>query len=149
MTMMKKKTIDKIETYSFEIVIAGSVIVMLLLSVTGLIAFSTKFALGVIVGGVVVVLNHIGLYRSLRGLLYSVYRRVITETGGDGEEDKPVGGGGVFFTVFGFYLRMLLSGVVIYLALKGGWVVPIAIFVGASVVVINSFIVAMLLYKVD
>lgn len=143
---MKRETVKRIETYSFEIVIAGSVAVMLILSVTGLLAVSVKFALGVIVGGVVVVLNHIGLYRSLKGLLSAAYKRgVINET----DEDKPVGGGGVFFTVFGFYLRMLLSGVIIYLALKGGWVMPIAIFVGASVVVINSFIVAMLLYKVD
>jgi hypothetical protein len=144
---MKRDTVDRIETYSFEIVIVGSVAAMLILSVAGLLAFSMKFALGVIVGGVVVVLNHIGLYRSLRGLLSAVYKRVISETGE--EEEKPVGGGGVFFTVFGFYLRMILSGVIIYLALKGGWVMPIALFVGASVVVLNSFIVAMLLYKVD
>lgn len=142
--MMKRETIKRIETNSFWIVIAGSMIVTILLSLIGLIAFSTEFALGIIVGGVVAVLNHVGLYRSLRTLLLAASRR----DPGDPDEEKQIKKG-TTSTLFGFYIRIILSGLIIYFPLKGGWASPLAIFVGASVVVLNSFIVALLLSKTD
>jgi hypothetical protein len=141
---MKRETIKRIETHSFGIVITGSLVLTILLSLIGLLAFSTEFALGVIVGGVVAVLNHMGLYRSLKALLLAASRSDIGNT----DEEKRISRG-TSSTVFGFYLRIVLSGVIVFLALKGGWASPPAIFVGASVVVLNCFIVAMLLYKTD
>lgn len=141
---MKRETIKRIETNSFWIVIAGSMVVMILFSLIGLLAFSMEFALGVIVGGVVAVLNHVGLYRSLNGLLLAASRRDI----GNPDEERQIKRG-TSSTVFGFYIRIILSGLIIYFPLKGGWASPLAIFVGASVVAINSFIVALLLSKTN
>ena len=141
---MKRETIKRIETHSFGIVVAGSLVVMVLLSLIGLLVFSTEFALGIIVGGVVAILNHVGLYRSLKGLLLAASKR---DTG-DSDEERRVNRG-TSSALFGFYLRIILSGFIIYFALKGGWANPLALFVGASVVVLNSFIVAILMYKID
>ncbi len=141
---MKKTTAKRLETNSFEIVIGGSVATMLTLAMIGYVTISLEFALGALVGGIVAVLNHIGLYRSLKGLLLAV-----TECTVNNSDDEKQINRGVFSTLFGFYFRIFLSGVIIFFALTGGWANPIAIFVGASVVMINSFIIGILLYKID
>jgi len=141
---MKKTTVKKLETNAVEIVIGGSVATLLALAMIGYVTVSLEFALGALVGGVVAVLNHVGLYRSLKGLLMAATERDITNSD-DGKQIRK----GVFSTIFGFYFRIFLSGVIIFFALTGGWANPIAIFVGASVVMINSFIIGMLFYKID
>ncbi|GEM_PF-4593882 len=141
---MKRETTKRLETHSVEIIIAGSAGTSLFLALVGFFAFSPEFALGVLVGGTVAVLNHIGLYRSLKGLLLAASRGDIVNP----DENRRIDRGSLS-TVFGFYVRIILSGVIICFALRGGWASPIAIFVGASVVVINSFIVGILLCKID
>ena len=141
---MKKTIAKRLETNAVEIVICGSVATLLILATIGYVAISLKFALGALVGGVVAVLNHIGLYRSLKGLLTAAKESAV-----DNSDDGKQFSRGVFSTLSGFYVRIFLSGVIIFFALTGGWANPIAIFVGASVVMINSFIIGILFYKVD
>jgi ATP synthase I chain len=141
---MKKTTVKKLETNSFEIVIGGSVATLLAFAIIGYVTISLEFALGALVGGVVALLNHIGLYRSLKGLLMAASESAVNNPD-DGKQFKS----GILFTIFGFHFRIFLSGVIIFFALTGGWANPIAIFVGASVVMINSFIIGMLFYKID
>ena len=141
---MKKTTAKRLEANAVEIVIAGSVTTLLTLAMIGYVTVSLKFALGALVGGVVAVLNHIGLYRSLRGSLQAA-----TECDINNSDNEKQISRGVFSALFGFYFRIFLSGVIIFFALTGGWANPIAIFLGASVVMINSFIIGILLYKID
>ncbi len=141
---MKKTIAKRLETNAVEIIIGGSVATLLTLAMIGYVTISLEFALGALVGGAVAVLNHIGLYRSLKGLLLAVSESAVNNS----YDEKQINRG-IFSTLFGFYFRMFLSGVIIFFALTGNWANHTAIFVGASVVMINSFIIGILFYKID
>ncbi len=123
------KTIEK---YARELIEAGSLVMLLVLMVLGVVFGSYTFARGVFVGGIVVIINHYGLYKSLRAVLSAAAQR--------GEQR------GVPQTLFAFYVRLIFSGIVIFLALRSGFANPIGILVGASVVVINSLIVGLAIF---
>ena len=131
----RKETSRIIESYARELIEAGSLVMLLLLILLGVLVRSYTFALGIFIGGIVAVINHYGLYKSLRSVLSAAAQR--------GEK------GGVPQTVFSFYVRLVFSGIVIFLALRGGFADPIGILVGASVVVINSLIVGLAIFITD
>jgi hypothetical protein len=131
----RKETSRIIESYARELIEAGSLVMLLLLILLGVLVKSYAFALGIFVGGIIAVINHYGLYKSLRAVLSAAAER--------GEK------GGASQTLFAFYFRLLFSGIVIFLALKSGFTDPIGILVGASVVVVNSLIVGLAIFITD
>jgi hypothetical protein len=131
----KKSTAKTLEVHSRELVEAGSLVMLLVLIVLGAVFRSYAFSLGVFVGGIIAVVNHYGLYKSLRSVLSAAAER--------GERR------GVPQILFAFYIRLVFSGVVIFLAFKAGFADPIGILVGASVVVINSLIVGVAILITD
>jgi hypothetical protein len=131
----KKETGRMIESYARELIEAGSLVMLLLLILLGVLIRSYPFALGVFIGGIVAVINHYGLYKSLRSVLSAAAER------GDRK--------GVPQTLLAFYVRLAFSGIVIFLALRGGFANPIGILVGASVVVVNSLIVGLAIFITD
>jgi hypothetical protein len=131
----RKETGRMIESYARELIEAGSLVMLLLLILLGVLLRSYTFALGIFVGGIVAIINHYGLYKSLRSVLSAAAER--------GEK------GGAPQTLFAFYARLLFSGVVIFLALRAGFADPIGILVGASVVVVNSLIVGLAIFITD
>jgi hypothetical protein len=132
---IKKETSKIIESYARELIEAGSLVMLLLLILLGVLIRSYTLALGVFVGGIIAVINHYGLYKSLRAVLSAAAER--------GEK------GGTSQTLFAFYFRLLFSGIIIFLALRSGFADPIGILVGASVVVVNSLIVGLAIYITD
>jgi hypothetical protein len=131
----KKETGRMIESYARELIEAGSLVMLLLLILLGVLIRSYPVALGVFIGGIVAVINHYGLYKSLRSVLSAAAER------GDRK--------GVPQTLLAFYVRLAFSGIVIFLALRGGFANPIGILVGASVVVVNSLIVGLAIFITD
>ena len=131
----KNNTTRILEAHSREFVEAGSLVMLLLLILLGVLIRSYTFSLGVFVGGIIAVVNHYGLYKSLRSVLLAAAEH--------GEKR------GVPQTVFAFYIRLIFSGVVIFLSLRGGFANPIGILIGASVVVINSLIVGIAILITD
>jgi hypothetical protein len=130
--MMKKETVKNSDTYTLNLIWAGSIITLIVLVGAGIFLGSLGFVFGVLIGGLVAILNHLGLYRSIKAIL-----SVATE-----EYPKRM----ISFAVIGFYLRLLISGVIIFFALKGGWAAPIAIIIGASVVIINTITISVAMY---
>jgi hypothetical protein len=124
-----------IESYARELIEAGSLVMLLLLILLGVLIRSYTFALGIFIGGIIAVINHYGLYKSLRSVLSAAAER--------GEK------GGTPQTLFAFYVRLVFSGIVIFLALRAGFADPIGILVGASVVVINSLIIGLAIFITD
>ena len=129
---MKKETVKSSDTYTLNLIWAGSIITLIVLIGAGVFLGSLSFVFGVLIGGLVAILNHFGLYRSIKGIL-----SVATK-----EYPKRM----ISFAVIGFYLRLLVSGVIIFFALKGGWAAPIAIIIGASVVIINTITISIAMY---
>ena len=130
-----KETGRMIESYARELIEAGSLVMLLLLILLGVLIRSYTFALGIFIGGIIAVINHYGLYKSLRSVLSAAAER--------GEK------GGAPQTLFAFYVRLVFSGIVIFLALRGGFADPIGILIGASVVVVNSLIVGLAIFITD
>ena len=108
-----KETGRMIESYARELIEAGSLVMLLLLILLGVLIRSYTFALGIFIGGIIAVINHYGLYKSLRSVLSAAAER--------GEKS------GVPQTLFAFYVRLVFSGIVIFLALRGGFADPIGI----------------------
>jgi hypothetical protein len=131
----KNTTAKILEAYSRQLIEAGSLLLLLMLILVGVLTRKYTFSLGVFVGGVVALVNHYGLYKSLRAVLSAAAER--------GEK------GGVPQTLLSFYVRLILSGILIFLALKGGFADPLGILIGASVVVVNSLILGLALLITD
>ncbi len=132
---MKKETVKNSGTYTLNLIWAGSIITLIVLICAGVFIGSLSFVFGVLIGGIVAILNHLGLYRSIKGILTAATK----------EYPKRM----IPFAVMGFYLRLLISGVIIFFALKGGWAAPIAIIIGASVVIINTITISIAMYLTE
>lgn len=131
----EKETGRTIESYARELIEAGSLVTLLLLILLGVLIRSNAFALGVFIGGIIAIINHYGLYKSLRSVLSAAAER--------GEKS------GMPQTVVAFYIRLVFSGIVIFLALRGGFADPIGILIGASVVVLNSLVIGLAIFITD
>ncbi len=131
----RKETSRIIESYARELIEAGSLAMLFLLILLGVLIRSYAFAMGIFVGGIIAIINHYGLYKSLRAVLSAAAER--------GEK------GGAPQTLFSFYFRLAFSGIVIFLALRSGFTDPIGILVGASVVAVNSLIIGLAIFITD
>ena len=94
-------------------------------SIIGLILFPPDFARGIIFGGIIVTVNFHLLYRTLKKALrpsrLSSYRVVLAK----------------------YYIRFLISGLIIFVLISGHYVNPLGLFIGLSVVVVSIMIATM------
>jgi len=94
-------------------------------SIIGLILLSPDFARGIIFGGLIVTVNFHLLYRTLKKAFrpsrLSSYRVVLAK----------------------YYIRFLISGLIIFVLISGHYVDPLGLFIGLSVVVASIMIATM------
>ena len=94
-------------------------------SITGLVLLPPEFARGIIFGGLIVTINFHLLYRTLKKAFrppsLSSHRVVLAK----------------------YYIRFLISGLIIFLLISGHYVDPLGLFIGLSVVVASIMIATM------
>lgn len=94
-------------------------------SIIGLVLLPPDFARGIIFGGLIVTINFHLLYRTLKKALrpsrLSSYRVVLAK----------------------YYIRFLISGLIIFVLISGHYVDPLGLFIGLSVVVASIMIATM------
>ena len=94
-------------------------------SIIGLILLPPDFARGIIFGGLIVTVNFHLLYRTLKKALrpyrLSSHRVVLAK----------------------YYIRFLISGLIIFVLISGHYVDPLGLFIGLSVVVASIMIATM------
>jgi hypothetical protein len=100
-------------------------VVLALLVTAGYLGGGREFALGVLVGGLVVVVNFHLLHRFLKGTLER------------GQVDQESRGRAQAFFVGKQLLRFLALVAIVYLLLRHGWVNVIGLVVGLSTVVLS------------
>ena len=99
-------------------------IILAVLFISSLIFAPWKFTLGILTGGLISILNFYWLGRSLRG--------VFKNLGNKGIIKGPV--------IVKYYIRLVITGIVLYLLITRDIVNVIGLLVGLSVVVINIII---------
>ena len=97
-------------------------IVLAILFIPALIFAPFKFALGILLGGFISILNFYWMERGLRG--------IFTNTAGNVK-------GGVLVK---YYIRLVLTAIVLYFLIANGTVHAIGLLIGLSVVVINIIV---------
>ena len=97
-------------------------IVLAILFIPALIFTPFKFALGILLGGFISILNFYWMERGLRG--------IFTNTAGN--VNGPV--------MVKYYIRLALTAVVLYFLIANHTVNVIGLIIGLSVVIINIFI---------
>ncbi len=94
-------------------------------SIVGLILLSPDFSRGIIFGGLIVTINFHLLYRTLKKAFrpsrLSSHRVVLAK----------------------YYIRFLISGVIIFVLISGHYVNPLGLFIGLSVVVASIMLATM------
>lgn len=112
-----------------KLVTRSNWILLVLSSVAGLLFISPKFALGVFLGGLIVTVNFHLLARTLRKALtpphLTSHHVVIAK----------------------YYVRFLISGVLIFLIIASHIVNPLGLFVGLSVVVFSIMLATLVEVK--
>jgi hypothetical protein len=94
------------------------------LFIPSLIFAPLKFALGVLLGGFISIINFHWLSRGLQGAFQNL--------GDEGNIKTPV--------MLKYCIRLVITGIVLYLLITGGTVNVVGLIVGLSVVVINIII---------
>ncbi len=97
-------------------------IILAILFIPSLIFASQKFYLGVLLGGFISILNFHGMVFGLRGLFKNL----------SGNVKQP--------TMIKYYIRLILTGVVLYLLIVTKTVDIFGLVIGLSVVVINMVV---------
>ncbi len=86
-------------------------------SIAGLMATPLDFAFGIIAGGLITTVNFHLLYRTLKKSLtpphIASHNAVLVK----------------------YYIRFVVSGIILFLLISGGYVEPLALFIGLSIVV--------------
>jgi hypothetical protein len=109
---------------------AGGIPILIVMGIAAAIIGGRELCLGVCAGGCVIIFIHAGMYRSLKSVL----------TGA--AEGAQKGG---MAAVAGFLFRLILAGVILAGCLFLGWVHPLGVAAGASVILINNLFLAVLL----
>ena len=96
-------------------------VILLILTLISFFFTSTSLTLGVILGGVIAIIN------------FDVLQRNVLRTfpSNDGAKVKKI------FVIGIFFLRFLVLGAVIYLLIRLGWVNPVGLAAGLSTVVFS------------
>ena len=100
-----------------KFVLWGNWILLGITGLTGLVFAPFDFTKGIIAGGLLVTINFHMLYRTLKTSLTPPYLASHS------------------VVLVKYYIRFIVSGLIIYLLISGGHVHPLGLFVGLSVVV--------------
>jgi len=98
--------------------------------VLGLINMPIKFALGILFGGLLITVNFHVLYRTIKKSINS--NKVIRQ-----------GHSVVNVVLFKYYVRFIISGIIIFLLISKHIVNPIGLLLGLSIVVVSIFVATM------
>ena len=94
-------------------------------SIIGIVLFPPDFAKGIIFGGLIVTINFHLLYRTLKKALrpsrLSSHRVVLAK----------------------YFIRFLISGLIIFVLISGHYVDPLGLFIGLSIVVASIILATM------
>ena len=100
-------------------------VLFFLASISGVVILPPDFSRGIIFGGLIVTINFHLLYRTLKKAFrpsrLSSHRVVLAK----------------------YYIRFLISGVIIFVLISGHYVDPLGLFIGLSVVVASIMIATM------
>lgn len=105
--------------------IRGSVLLLLVCSLSGLMLFSTKTGLGVLTGGIIGIANFLWMRSTLRRILGIL-------------PDNPGR-----YALLRFVARMAVLALVLYLVLVSGFCSPIALVAGLSVIVVTIVVLSL------
>ncbi len=106
-------------------------LILLFAGLIGVMATSTEFALGIVLGGLIAVIN----FHLLKKTLKTVFSpQSVSENG------RSVVGG----TLIKYYIRFGISGLIIYLLISKHIVHPLGLLAGLSVVVASMFLATVL-----
>lgn len=100
-----------------KFVIRMNWILFAIASTAGLMATPLDFAMGIIAGGLIATVNFHLLYRTLKRSLTPPH---ITSHN---------------VVLVKYYIRFVISGIILFLLISGGYVAPPALFIGLSIVV--------------
>jgi ATP synthase I chain len=110
----------------FAVIIKGSLVLLAVLTFAGCALFSIKAGLGIIVGGTLAIINFLWLRIMIQQVLGLLPARP------------------VLYAQQRFFIRIILTGIVLYAAITSGWCSVAGLLVGLSIIVIN--IVALSIY---
>jgi hypothetical protein len=116
MVIKDEALLKKIELFNW--------VLLAILSISSLVFFSSQFALGVFLGGVLAIANFYLMKRSLRRAL-----------------DPKRKGKSRFLYLLKYYLRFVALGLIIALLLIKGWASPFGILLGLSIIVLGIALV--------
>ena len=111
----------------FSVIIKGSFTLLLFLTLTGWIFFSTKLTLGILAGGCIAVANFFWIR--------NVLQRVLVQ--------QPAKA--TMYAQLRFVARLSITGLLLYFIITSGWFSLAGVLIGLSVIVIN--IIALSLYS--
>ena len=110
---MIKKTLQDIKTFNW--------IILFILGVLSGIFMTVQFTLGVILGGLIIIAN----FSLLHNTMYKAF------------SDLSLMKGKKMALVVKFYFRLAIMGLIIYILITNGWVNPLGLAVGLSIVVLS------------
>ena len=119
----------KIQQRILKFVIRTNWILFFVASIVGIIVSSPRFAMGIIFGGLIVTINFHVLYRTLKKALTPPHLASL----------------GVVLSKY--YIRFILSGLIIFVLISRHYVDPIGLFIGLSVVVVSITLATMCEFK--
>jgi hypothetical protein len=111
----------------FAVIIKGSLGLLAVLTVSGYVLFSGKAALGILVGGIIAIVNFLWMRNVLQrilGLLPTNAQR---------------------YALMRYIARMTVTGIALYYVLTSGWFSLAGVLTGLSIIVVN--ILALSLYR--
>jgi hypothetical protein len=119
----------KIQERLLKFITRANWVLLLLFSILGLIFLPIDYTKGIICGGLIVTVNFHLLYRTLKKALtpphLSSHNIILAK----------------------YYFRFFVSGLILFFLIKGGYVAPLGLFVGLSVVVASIMLATILEVK--
>ena len=119
----------KIQERLLKFITRANWVLLLLSSILGLLFLPIDFTKGIIFGGLIVTVNFHLLYRTLKKALtpphLSSHNVILAK----------------------YYFRFFVSGLILFFLIKGGYVAPLGLFVGLSVVVASIMLATVLEVK--
>jgi len=112
-------------------IVRSNWVIFLIAVIVGHLAASPEVTLGIVAGGLIVTINFHLLYRTLKKSLTPPYlaspNTVLAK----------------------YYIRFIISGLLILLLIANGYVNPLGLFIGLSVVVASMFFAAIYAFKIN
>ncbi|RII30907.1 MAG: hypothetical protein CXR30_03620 [Geobacter sp.] len=110
----------------FAVIVFGSLLLLAILVVVGFTFYSTKTGLGILVGGMIAIMNFLWMRNVLQRILIS-------------QPAKPT-----VYSQLRFIARISVTGILLYAIMVSGWVSLAGLLVGLSVIVANIIAISII-----